>query len=195
MHRLTGLLAAIFLLGGTPPSFAQTGSDIILDIPPIIAAATACEGVGEWQGTEGLINAVDFSRASGVNTGTFQGNPIVRFKDDNPTTPRVEYDICVPADGRYHVRIHTYAAGHYNNGLFIEVDGVTQAALPDHPLAGFKAIYLRKDMWSWDPQWLGSGNRHSGPVDIILKKGAHTFSFRKRKVERPHIHQIRLIKR
>ncbi len=198
MNRLTVVLATILLLGSTSPSYAQTGSDILLDIPPIIAAATACEGVGEWQGTQVLINAQDYSRTYGAYKTTKNGNPSVRFNDGPSKTTRVEYDICVPEDGRYNFLVHTYASDHFNNGMFLGVNGVLQKALPGHPVAGYGAIYLRKHMWSWQPEWLGPNNFHRSPVEIMLKKGkggeTQTLSINKRKVERPYIHQIRLIK-
>ncbi len=168
-----------------------------LNMTPVLASSTQknCEGAGEWQGTDFLVDAVEYSRSYGGEKTMYEGNSAIRFNGEGPVSTRVEYDICVPETGKYEVLVHTYANGHRNNGMHIGVNGVLQKALPGHPYAGTTAIYLTKNAWSWYPQWLhDSTDRHLGPVVIVLQEGLQTFSLHKRIIERPYIHQIKLRK-
>jgi hypothetical protein len=103
-----------------------------------------------------------------------------------------EYFITVKTPGEWEIQLRTFAADHLTNGLFISINGEYIISPDEHKV---RDIYLKKGKWSWEPEWQypGSGN-HQGPIIVFLSAGTHSFRLMKRKIERPVIDQVKLIK-
>jgi hypothetical protein len=106
---------------------------------------------------------------------------------------RLDFDVSFAQAGRWYFWIRTQAHDSEMNGIYLEVDGVQQAAPADHPKAGAVNIYLKKGTtWFWTPEWKQTNHGdHEGPVTIDLASaGNHKISIVKRGSEEPWLDKI-----
>jgi hypothetical protein len=101
----------------------------------------------------------------------------------------LQFRITLKTAGKWYIWIRAYADGHTNNGLFLNLDGKALRAPKDHRHKGVRAIYLRKRVWSWKPEWQGR-HSHAGPVTMEASAGQHVLTVLKRKTERPIIDKL-----
>ncbi len=133
---------------------------------------------------------ISSNKVTTLNAGGASGGKAIQFGTDGGFA---DYTINVQESGRWEFVVRAIAKDAENNGLFVAVDGVTQRALNDHPLAGTPDIYLPKG-----PNWLSGPNKWqgseygAGPVVFNLTKGRHTFRIYKRKIERPILDKVTL---
>jgi hypothetical protein len=105
----------------------------------------------------------------------------------------LDFEVSFAQAGRWYFWIRSQAHDSEMNGIYLEVDGVRQAAPADHPKAGGSDIYLKKGTnWFWTPEWKqGKDGEHQGPVTIDLARaGTHKISIVKRGSEEPWLDKI-----
>ncbi len=113
------------------------------------------------------------------------GNKVVQISSSGA---KVNYEINVTQGGSWYLWIRTYASGSANNGMYVELNGakINNGSVSD--------IYLKKGVWSWEPEWLFGESSHQGPIRVNINSGKHTLSIIQRKSERPYIDKIILTK-
>jgi hypothetical protein len=94
-----------------------------------------------------------------------------------------EFDVKTP--GTWYVWIRTYATTSEDNGIHLKVNNSEL-----RHSRGTSDIYLKKGVWSWEPEWQFGESSHSGPIRANFVAGKNTLSILKRKVERPLIDKI-----
>ncbi len=155
-------------------------------------AAMMAQGALAFTEINGVISmeAEHYLSKTGYNryaNGGASGGAVMRA--DGATGSSLNFEIEVAQGGTWYVWVRENATSSANNSFKLGLDGRLLTAPAGHPLAGTSDVYLRKNGWCWEPQWVRDLT-HAGPVTAQLTAGRHVFSVIKRKSENPLIDKI-----